>query len=252
MAQVDLRQASQQHKPALPKLDGLYASAELTWRGRMINEYTSARVFEGLASQLRAAGFDEARVAECVGFAREERRHGVLCGAVVEALGGQAVFEAKANEEFPLHPAVGPREAIVRNLLSISCMSETIAVSLISAERLDMPNGELRDLLESILADEIGHARFGWKIVSEEVARMDATTRRRVDAYLAVALAHLETHELAHINAKACPPAEGAALGLCNGNDARGLFYDTVTEVILPRLEDLGLHARQAWEQRAA
>jgi hypothetical protein len=252
MSQVDLREASRRQMPELPALDGLYASAALTWRGRMINEHTSARVFEGLASQLRAAGFDEARVAECAGFADEERRHGVLCGAVVEALGGQAIFEAQPSEEFPRHRAVDPREAIVRNLLSISCMSETIAVSLISAERLEMPSGDLRDLLETILADEIGHARFGWKIVSEEVVRMDAATRRRLDAYLVVALAHLEAHELAHINAKACPPAEGAALGLCNGSDARGLFYDTVTEVILPRLDDLGLRASEAWARRAA
>jgi hypothetical protein len=123
-------------------------------------------------------------------------------------------------------------------------MSETIAVSLISAERLEMPDGELRDLLESILADEIGHARFGWKIVSEEVAKLDAAARRRLDAYLVVALAHLEAHELAHINASACPPAEGVALGLCNGSDARGLFYDTVTSVIV--------HAQDAWARRAA
>ncbi|MFO0662201.1 MAG: hypothetical protein U0165_20560, partial [Polyangiaceae bacterium] len=67
-----------------------------------------------------------------------------------------------------------------------------------------------------------------------------------------VALAHLEQHELAHINPRACPPKEGVALGLCNGLDARGLFYDTVNLVILPQLDALGLSARKAWEKRAA
>ena len=48
----------------------------------------------------------------------------------------------------------------------------------------------------------------------------------------------------------ACPPPEGAALGLCSGAEARTLFFRTVTEVILPRLRSLGLPAREAWRHR--
>jgi hypothetical protein len=39
---------------------------------------------------------------------------------------------------------------------------------------------------------------------------------------------------------------------LCSGADARTLFYDTITEVIVPRLEELGLRAGDASARRSA
>jgi hypothetical protein len=45
------------------------------------------------------------------------------------------------------------------------------------------------------------------------------------------------------------PPREGARLGLCNGADARTLFYETITMVILPRLDSLGLRGTAAWDK---
>lgn len=252
IAALDLRQAARAVRVELPNLPALYGAAQATWRGRMINEYRSSAVFEALAEQMKAAGFDEARVEECRGFADEERRHGILCGAVLEACGGQAVSNIEPDGEFPLHEDVSPREGVLRNLLSISCMSETVAVALIGAERLEMPEGALRDLLSQIWADEIGHARFGWAIVNEEVPKLSPKAKERLADYLCVAFAHVEEHELAHLPTSSTPPPEGAALGLCRGADARVLFLDTITEVIIPRLEALGLHAREAWEQRRA
>ena len=48
-------------------------------------------------------------------------------------------------------------------MLSICCLSETVAVSLIGAERIEMPDGELRELLTKIYADEVrpDHCRAG-------------------------------------------------------------------------------------------
>jgi len=249
-AVIDLRAAARQTMPALPELPFLNASARATWLGRMVNEYSSARVFEGLADQIRAAGLDDGLAAECLTFAAEERRHGLLCGAVVEALGGQARAPWPEREDYPRHPDAGPKEALMRNLLSISCSSETVAVALIGAERLEMPEGELRDLLTTIWADEIGHARFGWRLVAQIVPTLDEAARERLSAYLAVVLAHLEAHELSHLPDEPPPPVEGAALGLCSGRDARRLLYETIDEVILPGLEAVGLEARRAWRLR--
>ena len=64
----------------------LVSAAIGTWRGRMVNEHGSARVFEALARQMREAGLAPEQVDTVAGFAEEERRHGVLCGAVVEAV----------------------------------------------------------------------------------------------------------------------------------------------------------------------
>jgi hypothetical protein len=250
MPALDLRARTRELRPALPDLPHLRAAAIATWRGRMINEHASSRVFEGLARQLAAAGVSEGVVAEVRGFADEERRHGVLCGAVVEALGGVAYAEIPEGEAYPAHEdAATPMEAALRNLLSICCLSETVAVSLIGAERIEMPPGELRDLLTTIYADEVGHSRFGWRLLAQVAPTLDAATKDRLGDYLEVAFAHLVEHELAHLPERSRPPAEGVVYGLCSGPSARRLFLDTVEQVIVPGLERHGLPAARAWHR---
>lgn len=250
MSAIDLRELSQRVAVEVPNHPTMREAAITTWRGRMQNEYGSATVFEALAEQMTRAGFDEKKIAECRGFADEERNHGVLCGAVVEALGGEAKGVLREQHDFPMHEDATPVEGVLRNLLSISCLSETIAVSLIGAEREEMPEGQLRDLLTTIWADEIGHARFGWKLVAELAPTLDEATKERLGEYLRVAFAHLETHELAHLPLSSNPPPEGVELGLCSGADARVLFFETVETVIVRSLEALGLPAAKAWETR--
>jgi hypothetical protein len=247
---LDLRTQARALAPAVPFLPSLRRMAEGTWRGRMVNEYESAEVFEALAEVMAQAGFARAIVDEVRGFGAEERRHGVLCGAVVTALGGEAVAPGTARPSFPQHPDVEPLEAVLRDVLSVCCMSETVAVSLIAAEREEMPQGELRALLTSIWSDEVGHARFGWRLVTDLVPTLDAEALARLGQWLRVAFAHLEDHELAHLPLDARPPEEGRALGLCRGDDARVLFFETVTAVIVPGLEAVGLPAREAWNTR--
>jgi hypothetical protein len=251
-AVLDLRATASVAAPALPDLPHLYAAAQGTWLGRMVNEHESAAVFEALAAQLRGAGFGEDTARACEEFAREERRHGVLCGAVVQALGGEARAPSRAHPAFPAHADVDPREAALRNVLSVCCLSETVAVALIGAERLEMPDGPLRDLLTQIFADEVGHARFGWALLRDLAPTLSADVCARLGAYLSLAFAHLERHELAHLPVAGAPPPEAAALGLCDGRGARALFFDTVSAVIVPALEALAIPAAQSWSQRTA
>lgn len=237
-------------RETLPGHTHLYGAAIETWRARMRNEHGSAHVFASLAEQMREAGFAAEEVEEVAGFAAEERRHGGLCGTVVEALGGEAIVDALPVEALPWHPELSPEEGVLCNLLSISCLSETVAVALIGAERFEMPEGALRDLLTEIWADEVGHARFGWRVLSSRAEGLSIASKARLSEYLRVAFAHLEEHELAHLPIAADPPSEGASLGLCSGKDARELFYETISSAILPPLDALGLGATQAWEGR--
>jgi hypothetical protein len=249
---IDLRALSSRVSVALPRLPHLREAALATWRGRMINEYSSSRVFDGLARHAARAGLGERRVREIETFAEEERSHGVLCGAVVEALGGEARAPFRQEHDYPEHEGVSAMEGLLRNVISISCMSETVAVALIGAEREEMPEGELRTLLTGIWSDEVGHARFGWKLVRETVPSLDDDTKKRLEAYLAVAFEHVERHELAHLPIESTPPAEGAELGLCSGRDARELFYATIYDAVIPGLEAAGLRANDAWARRSS
>jgi hypothetical protein len=246
---LDLRDVARARQPMIIPPGALAPAVITTWRGRMINEHGSSRVFDGLADQLAALG-DADQAARCRGFADEEREHGALCGAVVEAAGGEARGAALAAMSMPVHADTTPRAAVVRNVISVCCMAETVAVALIGAERLEMPEGPLRDLLEKIWADEIGHARFGWLYLAAALPTLDDDERAAVARYLPRALAHLEDHELAHIPIETAWPAEASVYGLCDGADARTLFYETVNEVIVPQLEAHGLPAARAWQTR--
>jgi len=247
---LDLRTEARVRLPELPSLPELNRAAVATWRGRMVNEYQSGAVFAALAKQAEQVGLARGWVEELRAFELEERRHGVLCGSVVEALGGEARAEVALRPPVPAHADAAPLEALARNVLSVSCLSETVAVALIGAERLEMPDGELRELLTRIWADEVGHARFGWRLMQELSPAFDASQLERLSLYLRLALRHLELHELAHLPLASQPPPAGVALGLCSGADARRLFYSTVAEAILPALEGLGLAAHTAWAAR--
>lgn len=236
-AVLDLREPSRLQRPDLSALaQELFPHARATWRARMQNEYASSAVFEALALQLERAAFDVRFVSECRQFAAEERRHGILCGAVVEALGGEALATLPEQPPFPHHADASPRAAALRNLIHVCCMSETVAVALIGAERLEMtPGGDLFDLLTQIYADEVGHARFGWRVLETVANDLNDEDREAIERYLPVAFAHLRDHELSHLpNVDA--PEGGACLGLCSGRDARVLLHETIAEVIRPGL----------------
>lgn len=243
---LDLRAEARELLPELGDPGALRGAAIATWRGRMINEYSSHDVFLALAEQLRDCGFGEEARDACLAFSEEEKRHGVLCGAVVEALGGEAKAAVAARPPFPAHSTAPLRSRALRNVVSVCCLSETVAVSLIGAERMEMPQSPLRALLTSIYADEVGHARFGWRLLASVSPELDERERAAIDGYLPTALAHLEAHELAHLPERHGPPG-GEVYGLCSGLDARELLYETIDQVIVPQLEALGFHARAAW-----
>src|SRR5450631_3416113 len=91
----------------------LRGAAIATWHARMINEYASNRVFVALARQLEECGYEE-EADEVTQFAEEERQHGALCGAVVEALGGEAKGELFDAPPFPPHRDAPKRAALLR------------------------------------------------------------------------------------------------------------------------------------------
>lgn len=251
MAMLDLRKVAAEHPIALPEDHGLTDEERLaaigTWKGRMVNEHVSARVFAGLLDQLMRAGMDaewQHRIAEMIS---DELRHGRQCAAVVEALGGVAIAPLPELPEVPSHPDATPLEGVIRNVLSVSCLSETVAVSLIRAEHQEVGPAVLTDTLAEILADEVQHARFGWNLLKALAPQLDDATKERLGEYLVVAFHHLREHELKHLPVDTVPSRAAADYGVCDGRDARKLFLDTVEQVILPGLEQHGLPAQAAW-----
>ncbi|MCO4763404.1 MAG: hypothetical protein KC502_17940 [Myxococcales bacterium] len=169
MVVIDLREPAAQGATAhqdLPDLTTVeWTQAIDTWRGRVVNETVSSRVFAAMIPQALAAGASAdtlQRLARAVG---DELRHGRQCAAVVSALGGDAYAEIEALQPVPTHDDASSIEGLLRNIISISCLSETVAVALIGAERLRTGPASIETTLSQILADEVQHARLGWAVL---------------------------------------------------------------------------------------
>ncbi len=233
------------------------SAARDVWRKRMVNEYRSATVFTQLVPQLVEAEATVDVQTAVLRAAMDELRHGSLCGALVEALGGEAEVEMDLSARpIPDHPGCTPLERAMRNLLFVGCMSETIAVATTVEERAQTSDPIVRRVIDQIVGDEVLHAKLGWIYVREAASRLGDAERQRTDRYLRTAFRYLEQKELEATPVGPMPPAEiaeqGLALGVCEAARARDLFYETVREVIVPGLAECGFDAKRAWNERKA
>jgi len=220
---------------ATPLDDGARQAAIAEWTARMVNEHVSSRVFAGLLPQMMRAGVDASFQAATADAVVDELRHARLCAAVVEALGGEA------------HAL----EGLLRNVLSVSCLNETVAVALLESNRRHVTESTLRRVLTEILTDEVGHSRLGWQMLSHLAPRIDAGMRARLGAYLVPAFAQLFDR---HTAAQAATPSPESieTLGVEDHRDTTKLLVDVVNDVILPRLEAFDLPAREAIQSALA
>ena len=106
----------------------------------------------------------------------------------------------------------------------------------------------LREILTMILSDEVGHARFGWKMLRDLAPAIDADLKRRLSAYL---VAIFERDLIAMKGALAGRSASWAALtvGAPDGELAWTTFIETMTSVTVPGLERFGLKAGWAFDR---
>jgi hypothetical protein len=228
--------------------------AAASWRARMVSEYVSSRVFATLSSQALAAGLSHRVVEELARMCGEEIDHARRCARVVAAFDETPVAPLPKLPPVPLHEDAAPLEALLRNVVSVSCCSETTAVALVGAEHALAGTEDLKKELERILADEVGHARIGWRMLDD--APIDDALRARLGAWLATCFAHQIDH---HRGSLAMPAVSAAALavGAPDGPANFELFVATMESVTVPGLEARGFAAERAWaralaERRAA
>lgn len=223
-------------------------AARTNWRSRMVSEHASARVFGSLVGGMMRAGLpaDETyRVAEMV---RQELDHARLCARVLVALGVAPVADLPELEDVPSHADATPLEGVLRNVISIGCCSETVAVALVATEREQAGTPALRRVLDQILRDEIKHSRFGWRLVSRYAPLLSNAERASLDEYLVDAFAHQLRFHAPFLD---MPTSEdsGLAIGAPHGRSSWLVFLATMNDIVVPGLERCGLAAAEAWRE---
>lgn len=260
---LDLRREVRRLPPLTVDVEGVSAgdraAAIENWRNRMVSEHVSARVFGVLTAQMIGAGLPRGEIHRVSDMARQELDHGLACARVLAALGEAPVAALPVLDEVPLHEEVSPLEGVLRNVLSIGCASETVAVALVGTERehagMAPSASAVRGVLDGILRDEVKHARFGWRLVARLAPSLDPPMRARLDAYLEDVFAHEMTFHAPFLRMPNAD-APGLAIGAPHGRSSWAVFVDTMQEVVVPGLERHGFRAHDAWrratEARAA
>lgn len=231
--------------------------AEGTWRERMRHEHHSSCVFSRLLPQLIEAEAGLEYKTSVLRMAMDELHHAALCASVVRYLGGDPAIETSlVTEPLPEHPGRSPRERLLRNVLFVSCLSETIATALLAEERERAREPRIARVVEQLSADESLHARLGWSLLGELGPSLDAEERAGIGRYLPIALGSIEAKMHGAMPLGPALPAgtqdELAALGSIGAVAAREILGACLEEVIVPRLEELGWPARSAWKERRA
>ena len=126
---LDLRRGPR--RAAIPLLDvGDVRAADLeaartNWRERMASEHASARVFGALVGGMMRAGLPAAETSRVADMVRQELDHAELCARVLTSLGSEPLAELADLPPVPEHADATPLEAILRNVISVGCCSET-------------------------------------------------------------------------------------------------------------------------------
>ena len=217
---LDLRRTAR--RATIPRLDvGEVTAADLeaartNWRERMASEHASARVFGALVGGMMNAGLPAAETSRVANMVRQELEHAELCATVLTALGSEPVAQVAELAPVPEHADASPLEAILRNVISVGCCSETVAVALVATEREQAGPRPLRRVLDQILRDEIKHSRFGWRLVDRYAPALTAKERASLGDYLVDAFAHqIRFH--APFLAMPCASEAGVAIGRRTG-----------------------------------
>jgi hypothetical protein len=234
----------------LEQLDAtdLHAARE-HWRIHMAAEFASSRVFAAMIPQMMATSMDAHLIRDVGEMVLQEMDHGVLSGRVYAALGGVPKAAYLDMARVPQHDDVEPLEGLLRNVLSVSCTGETLAVAVIGSERERTVAAPLHDILTKILSDEVGHARFGWKLLEQLAPALSKESKQRLSAYLVGVFAQSQKAMCGDMPAVS---DAALALGAPDGPTQLQTFRETMEQAILPGLERVGLKARWAFERAKA
>lgn len=255
MSTLDLRRDARRDPIAPLDLADVTAAdleaARTNWRERMVSEHASARVFGELIGGMMRAGLPADETHRVADMVRQELDHARLCAKVLVAIGEEPVAELPELAFVPTHEdAVSPLEAVLRNVISIGCCSETVAVALVATERELAGPPALRRVLDRILRDEIKHSRFGWRLVSRLAPSLSTRERASLDEYLVDAFEHQVRFHAPFLDMP-CAGDAGLAVGAPHGRSNWLVFRATMSEIVIPGLERCGLAARAAWGEVA-
>lgn len=241
-------------KTATDTLARAHARAARTWAARAGFEREAAGRFARMAARLEAVSAEPVVTGLARRAAADEQRHAALCEELAARFDGRPSTRRLHAAPAELGPSgLTVRERVLYEVVAMSCITETLSTAVLGEMRDRAVDARVRDVLSTILRDEVQHARLGW-------AHLAAERRRGPLRFVAEALPRmLDDTASDEIFRPGEPDADDVAdtlrgLGALPRVVRRRSLVDALEQVVFPGLEALGVDAGggRAWLTRRA
>jgi hypothetical protein len=200
----------------------------------------------------------------------DEVRHAELCAEAAHRICPEGLDEQSAMFQWPAprlpwpRPPEPDRDESARvawaadAILTACCFGETLSRPMLEAIAVVATDPMPEAVARQILRDEHLHATFGWEALGWLMPRLSSNGRDQLIAALPSRYAEFERSTCCGIGIERVAGTElvierGAAnLGTLGDEQYAMIFFATVEQEIIPRLEQLGLPGHQAWADRTA
>jgi hypothetical protein len=209
------------------------------WLRRASAELGAGLAFAHLDAVLADLGADPAVRALAARAVDDERRHAEICRHLAGAyLAAEVDLPPPVPESPPADSAPSDELRQTIRVVSLSCVSETVACAFLDRCRAEATCALVRAALRALFADEIDHARLGWAHLAS--ARVTGRLRRALGACLGPLL------EASLAPWRAVAAAEAPAFpghGRPAAATIRRVVDEAVADLVLPGLARLGIPA---------
>jgi hypothetical protein len=228
--------------------------AAAAWPMRAAEELRSALIYRSLAQASRTARLPEVWTQRFEVVAREELGHARLCVVVGDRLGAaRPVYDARPVRT-RLATLVSPLPRAIALMLVEVAIGETVSLGLFRAGHRSAVEPLTRAVLGKVARDEARHGALGWAGLAGIWPEVSEAEREQAQIEATRGLGAMERQialpALRHLDAGSVFPPELAALGVLDPEARVEAFYGAIEEVVLPRLNRLGLDGDRAWDQR--
>ena len=217
-----------------------------------LGEYTAVDLFARIASALAAVGapFDLIAAATCI--PTDEIRHADYAMRFAALCAGKESVTIHLDKRLLKPPR--RRGSILDQLdfsmLEISAIGETLACALLGACADRATDPVAKALFDTILSDEIHHARLGWYYLSWRAPQWTLRERQRVADQAGKFVLDVEMRFARGRDAPRGSQRAARALGVLETRGQREVVRAVMRDQIVPGLDALGLGASHAWKVR--
>ena len=236
----------------LPDADvAVYSAAQVafaaaSWPLRAAEELRSALIYRALAAA--SASALPAFTTRFAAVAREEVGHARLCQTVGARLGAPApTYNAQPVRE-RIAALADARERAIALVVAEVAIGETVSMAMFREGRRATTEPLALAAIERIVADEARHQQLGWEALVQLSA--DPLATAHTAHALAAAEQQIAVPALRFLEAgKSFDPA-WAMLGVIAPERRVEAFYAAIEQLVIPRLERIGIAGQQLWDAR--